>query len=232
MSQKLVAHSSDLKRLRDEGFNLQIVGAHVLIREVPYVNGSKEIKRGVLVSTLNLAQDVTIKPDTHVATFIGECPCDRNGNRLDNIIIESQRKCLTQGVEIDFTFSSKPTHGHGYADYYEKLTTYVRILSNEAKAVDSSVTAKTFPVIALDDQSSPFKYLDTASSRAGIEALSLKLAKPKIAIVGLGERAPTFWTWSPRRRSARFICLTMTDSASTTPFAAQGLLGSKTLGRT
>jgi hypothetical protein len=37
-----------------------------------------------------------------------------------------------------------------------------------------------------DEESSPFKYRDTASSRAGIDGLSSKLAAPKVAIVGLG----------------------------------------------
>jgi hypothetical protein len=67
------------------------------------------------------------------------------------------------------------------------MTTYAKSLMHPAQAIDPNVKAQVFPVIAADaDEDSPFKYFDTSSSRAGIDALSSKLAMPKIAIVGLG----------------------------------------------
>ena len=48
------------------------------------------------------------------------------------------------------------------------------------------MTANVFPVVPVDDVDTPFKYSDTASSRAGIDAIATKLALPRIAIVGLG----------------------------------------------
>lgn len=186
MSQKLVDRSSDLKRLRDEGFDLKVVGTHLLIRAVPYVNKDKEIRRGTLVSVLELQQDRTKKPDDHVARFAGERPCDVRGHPLQ-IIIGDTREVLAPGIETDFTFSTKPRDGKGYADYYAKMKEYIKILEHEAQAIDPAVKAETFPVILPDDdEPSPFKYRDTASSRAGIDALSPKLAAPRIAIVGLG----------------------------------------------
>ena len=46
--------------------------------------------------------------------------------------------------------------------------------------------SRTFPVIELDEEESVFCYADTASSRAGITAITEKLALEKVAIVGLG----------------------------------------------
>ncbi len=186
MSQKLVDRSPDLKRLRDEGLDLKVVGTHLLIRSVPYVNKDKQIRRGTLVSVLELHQDRTKKPDDHVARFVGERPCDVRGNPLQ-IIIGENRESLAPGVETDFTFSTKPRDGKGYADYYAKMKEYIKILEHEAQAIDPMVRSETFPVILPDDdERSPFKYRDTASSRAGIDALSPKLMIPRIAIVGLG----------------------------------------------
>lgn len=187
MSQKLVDRSPDLKRLRDEGFDLKIAhGKYLLIGSIPYVTAAKTVKRGTLVSDLEFQQDRIKKPDDHVAHFIGECPCDMGGKSLDNIIIGRARETIAPGIETDFTFSSKPKPP-GYPDYYSKMTTYIKVLLHQAQAIDPTADAKTFPVILPDaEDDSPFNYRDTASSRAGLDALNPKLAAPKIALVGLG----------------------------------------------
>ena len=69
MSQSLISRSRDLKRLRDEGYDLEIRSGYLLVKDVPYVNSRREVKRGILVSTLTLAGDVTTTPDNHVAYF-------------------------------------------------------------------------------------------------------------------------------------------------------------------
>ena len=66
------------------------------------------------------------------------------------------------------------------------MTTYARILSAPAISIDSSVTATPFPPVSTEDDDSVFCYRDTASSRAGIAAVTRKLELGKIGIVGLG----------------------------------------------
>lgn len=185
MSQQLISHSPDLKQLRDEGLEIEIKGGYLLIHQIPYVNTSKEIRRGTLISTLDLAdQKRTVRPRTHVMFFIGECPCDIDGTPIQSIINASRNSVIGKGLEINFTFSSKPSTG--YDDYYQKVTTYVKILSNPAKAIDSSVSEKTFKVIKSDIEDSVFHYMDTNSSRANIEKINSKLKGQNIAIIGLG----------------------------------------------
>jgi hypothetical protein len=184
MSRQLISRSEDLRRLRDDGYEVEVHRAHLLVRHVPYVNSSREVKYGILVSTLSLAGDVTTRPDTHVTTFVGEAPCDRHGNVLTKILNSSDRQKLAEGLSIDHTFSSKPAAG--YSNYYDKMTTYITILSSQAQAIDPTVTAQTFGVIEDTDPDSVFKYVDTASSRAGIAAITEKLRIGKVAIVGLG----------------------------------------------
>ena len=47
MSPGPFSHSSDLKRLRDEGYFVQIRGGLLVLREVPYVNERREVLTGL-----------------------------------------------------------------------------------------------------------------------------------------------------------------------------------------
>ena len=184
MSQRLIDHSPDLKQLRDEGYDLEIRENLLLLKNVPYVNSDKQVKYGMLVSELSVSGEKTAKPDTHALYFAGEYPCNRNGEKVTQIVNSEQHKTLGKDIVVDYFFSSKPAIG--YKDYYEKMTTYVAILSGPAQHLDPSVTAKTFPVVQPEAEESVFNYFDTASSRAGISAVSAKLALGRVAIVGLG----------------------------------------------
>ncbi|MGD0165607.1 MAG: ThiF family adenylyltransferase [Candidatus Sulfotelmatobacter sp.] len=189
MSQRPISRSTDLMRLRNEGYDLEIRSDHLLVKDVPYVAADRVVKRGILVMPLKLAGDVTVKPDNHVAHFIGEFPCRADGRLIDTIgNVSNGRTKLGEGVEIDQTFSAKPMPSGAYDNYYDKVTQYVTILSGYAQKVEPGVNAKTSrPVAAAGDEETVFKYIDTASTRAEIGAVTAKLAAvQKIAIVGLG----------------------------------------------
>lgn len=185
MSQQLISLNSDLKKLRDDGLEVQVRHGYLLITNVPYVTSNKEVKRGTLVSELTMAGgNKTVKPSTHVVHFAGEHPCNKDGTPIPNLVNASNAQSLAEGVTINHTFSSKPPQG--YADYYEKMTTYIAIVSGPVGSIDYTATAKTFKVIETSEEESVFKYLDTNSSRAEINIISDKLNGHKIGIVGLG----------------------------------------------
>lgn len=183
MSRALINRNPDLRRLQDDGYDIRIVAQH-LAMDVPYVNSRREVRRGTLVSTLALNADMTMRPDNHVMMFAGEHPCDQHGAELARIKHASNRQVIAEGLTVEYSFSSKPTDG--YADYYEKMTTYANILWGPAHAIDPRCTPRTYPVLLADDDESVFLYLDTASSRAGITGVNAKLAMPKLAIIGIG----------------------------------------------
>ncbi len=186
MSPQLIDRNPDLKRLRDEGYDVRIVGGYVVVRDVPYLNSRKEIQRGVLASTLTLAGNVTTRPDTHVALFAGEYPHHATGQPIERIRHSDSTVQIGEGLKVNLSFSAKPQPNGYYANYYEKMSTYVDILSGPVQTLDPLVTAKTFPVLREDGGESVFKYVDTASSRAEITAITQKLAGKTVAIVGLG----------------------------------------------
>lgn len=163
------------------------MAGHLVITHIPYVTTTLDVRYGTLISELTLSGDVTTRPESHVAHFSGERPCDRTGRPLSRIILGGlMSHPVTDDLVIDYTFSSRPVPAGRYADYYEKMTAYVALLGAEAEAIDPVATARTYQPVADDSDKAVFAYLDTASSRAGIGAAAAKLAVPRVAVVGLG----------------------------------------------
>jgi hypothetical protein len=185
MSQQLINRNPDLKRLRDEGYEVESIGGHLLVHHIPYLNSKKEIKYGVLVSALTLIGNGKIeKPDNHVIEFSGENPCNVDGTLISAIQHSNNPKKLNDRIQIDRSFSNKPPDG--YPNQYEKVKRYAEIISAPAKFLDGSVTEKTFRAIPDSECETVFQYIDTNSSRAQIENINDRVKGHKIAIVGLG----------------------------------------------
>lgn len=181
-----IDRSPDLQRLREDGYNIQITSARFLVvRDVPYVNSRREIAYGVLGSNLDLAGDITARPQDHTAKFVGDYPCDDKGQELAVLRQQSSPFDLGSGLIAQHSFSRKPGRGH-YVDYHEKMTAYIALLGKYAAVIDPNVTARTRRVVEPEDDGSPFNYLDTNSARAEINAITAKLAEEAVAIVGLG----------------------------------------------
>ncbi|HVJ05872.1 MAG TPA: DUF6791 domain-containing protein [Candidatus Saccharimonadales bacterium] len=132
MSQRPINRSADLRRLRQEGFDLEIRSGYLLVKDVPYVNSSKQVRSGALVMKLVLAGDETSRPDNHVAYFAGEHPCDENGIEIAKIKCGSGEQVMAEGVTTQHWLSAKPKPDDAYPDYYAKVKTYVEILSGPA----------------------------------------------------------------------------------------------------
>ena len=186
MCHTLINRNEDLKRLADEGFEVEVRGSPLLLllKNIPHVASDRTVKRGTLISELTLQGDETLKPGVHDVWFSGDRPCDENGIVLEAIFLSSETKGFGGGVVANHRFSRKPPEG--YSDYYQKMTTYENIISAPARLIDRSATSRTFAIHEVRDNGSVFKYHDTASSRAGIGAATEKLRKSVVAIVGLG----------------------------------------------
>lgn len=185
MSQKLFSRNEDLQRLRTDGYFVQIVDEkYLVLRQVPYVNSRREVALGTLVTSLELAGDITRKPiSDHVVFFDGEFPCDAQGKAM-NLGSAGQRRELAPGLFVTHSFSQKPDGG--YADYHHKMTTYHAMLAAPARVVDPSIKPRQFAAPQDDDPESIFEYPDTASGRSGTAVLAALLRQEVVALVGLG----------------------------------------------
>ena len=182
MSARLIARSPDLKRLQDEGYEIEVRSGFLIVRSVPYVTSGRTVALGTVVTDLALNDDITQKPRDHQVWFAGEQPCHATGAPILALGPQQCRHTLCEGVVVDFRFSAKAD----YPDYHAKITQYDEILSNPARSLKPDVTARTFRPIEACEEDSVFLYADSATSRAGIVPASMKLAIRKIAIVGLG----------------------------------------------
>lgn len=184
MSRLRESPSPDLARLVAEGYEVSIRHGHLVISNVPYLNADGEIAKGEVLSELNVSGDTTVAPEPHTVYFTG-VPHKAAGVPVDEIIAATGIQEPIPGLFTDSYLSTKPASGH-YADYYEKITQYVRVIVGHARTVDPRATARTFRPIETEDDESPFVYLDSASARAGISTLSMRLATGPIGIIGLG----------------------------------------------
>lgn len=186
MYQNLISHNQDLKRLRDEGYEIEIKESYLLIHSVPYLDSTKTIKYGTLVTELSISGDKIDKPKNHVLHFFGELPCNIDGSQIVQLNHPSNlgTRKLSDSITVNRSFSNRPKQGLN--DYYEKITHYLRIICAPAEHLDTSVTAKTYRIIESYNEESVFNYLDTNSSRAEIIQISNKLRNQKIGIVGVG----------------------------------------------
>lgn len=186
MSLRPIVLDPELKRLQDEGYEVEVRNGHLLVHSVPYVNAHRAVMRGTVVTILNGNVGELGPPGEHQVWFVGEYPCHHTGDQIDGIRCSSGSYPLWPGFEAQHHFSCKPDGATNYPDYYSKVKSYVTIISNEAKEIDPDATPCTYNVIVSTEEDSVFKYWDSASSRSNILTVSAKLAMGKVAIIGLG----------------------------------------------
>lgn len=177
-------HSPDLAALAHDAYELEITpGGHLLVKQVPLRTAEGGVAFGTLVIRLEMNGDVTVNPVAdHAARFIGPVPCDSSGQPLT--FATPSHEVLEPDLISDFVLSARPDPP--YADYHAKVTAYVRLIEPHARLLDSNVSAQTGRPCLVQSDDWPFEYVDTASGRAGIGAMSARLTGQNIAIVGLG----------------------------------------------
>jgi hypothetical protein len=184
MSHPLISRNADLQKLVDDGFEVEIIGGHLVIRSVPYLNAAGQVRRGVMVCQLHVTADITQPITQHVVNWTGDFPHDEMGRPLEKLRHGEAATSITDNLVTKFSFSNKPPEG--YRDHYELVTTYVANISGPVQHVDENAKAQTWRVVENHDPESVFMFADTASSRAGITAVTRKLQTGPVAIVGLG----------------------------------------------
>lgn len=180
----LVDHSADLRRLIEEGYDLEVRDGNLLVHHVPYVNAQGQVDYCILVSELTTNGESTLAPGQHTIWVVGGVPHDHHGNVV-LIVYDRNPHDFGRDLIASCGMSGKPK-GRMPIDYYEKISNYVNILSRYARAIDSSTTHTNYPARETINDETIFRYHDAATSRSGLSAITAKLRLSKIAIVGLG----------------------------------------------
>jgi hypothetical protein len=184
MSTSPFVRDPSTRRLLDDGYDLALIGNHLIVKRVPYVTTEKVVAYGCLAYPITLSgHEIKDESGDHRIWFIGDQPCDQDGRPLPGPSAEV--RAITPSLSASYMISSKPKSG-SYPNQYDKVTSYVRIVSHPAIALDISVTATPGAAWQEVEDDLPFVYRDTASSRAGLAVLNSKFRGHKIGIVGVG----------------------------------------------
>jgi hypothetical protein len=188
MFHELVSHNDDIRRLLEKGYAVSFNSNMLLIRDIPYLDGEKKLRIGALLSKLKFIDQYRVQQEDHQVYFAGSPPHEVTGQAIANlgggpVSIPLDASC--SDVVIERSFSNKPIAGNGYADLFEKIESYVRIISGPAILLFGA-NPFTFRVVESPEEDSVFKFRDTLTSRAEISDLSRLLADDVVAVIGLG----------------------------------------------
>ena len=178
--------SPDIEHLIKDGLSVRVTAQYLVITDIPYLANDKTVKRnGMIASALDRNKDgFAARPHDHTINFFGDgLPCDSAGQPLDI-------KCSDGTFMIDnqraLACCSRHKKGGDYADFYEKMTSYISYISAPAVKIDGSTTFRLFKSPIDESEDSVFVYGDSATARNGTGDLSTRLMRQKVAIIGLG----------------------------------------------
>lgn len=234
MFQKLVNHNDDIRRLVEKGYAVSFDSNHLVIRDIPYLDSNRQLQLGAIVTKLVFVDQEQVTQDDHQIFFAGSVPHNLDGTAIPNLgggSAQCQLSEASSDVIVQRSFSNKPRSSGKFQDFFEKIESYVGIISGPATELYNA-TPYTFRVIDEAVSDSVFKFQDTLTSRAEITDLSTKFKDDVIAVIGLGGTGAyilDFLVKTPVREIRAFDLDTFHVH---TAFRSPGKLDSAELGKT
>ncbi len=194
MSSSPIDRSPDLKALSATGYPLELRGAYLVVKNVPYLQDTAgRLGRADMVMSVEFPEGTATPPGDHTVWWTGKPPF-----RADGTSMETDLSCgawpegqdIGEGLTAYMQWSRKPlTNGEmrAYVDYEEKVETYVAEVAGQADirypgVLDAAKTGEP-PAVVLHSR---FKYLDTNTYRYGLKGIEHRLEDEIVAIVGVG----------------------------------------------
>jgi hypothetical protein len=188
MFHKLVSHNDDLKRLFDEGYAVSVDSNYLVVRDIPYLDSDRKLQWGAIVTKLVFTNENNVTQDDHQILFAGSHPHNLDGSQILNLAGGSHSLALSDAckdVVVERSFSNKPLPAGKFQDFYQKIESYVRIISGPAIELHNA-SPFTHRVVEEVKPDAIFKFQDTLTSRAEITDLSAKFNNDRVAVIGLG----------------------------------------------
>lgn len=187
MFHQLVNHNQDLRRLLEKGYAVAIDSGYLIIRDIPYLDDQKQLQRAAFVAKLEFVDKLTVKQDDHQIWFSGSVPHGLDGKPIPNLAGGPTTLPLgeaSKDVVVQRRFSNKPRATGVFADFFDKIESYLTIIAGPAMEMYNA-NPYTFHTVEKMSES-VFKLHDTLTSRAEIMDLSAKFAHDIVAIIGTG----------------------------------------------
>jgi molybdopterin/thiamine biosynthesis adenylyltransferase len=186
--EKLASHNPDVKRLIEKGYALAVDTNCLVVRDIPYLGADRSLQWGALVAKLEFVDQQRVTQPDHQVWFAGGIPHNLDGTPVGNLAGGPAQVSLSprcSDVVVQRSFSNKPRDTGRYADFFDKIDSYVSIISGPAIELHH-VTPYTFRVVEAEEQGSVFKFCDTLTTLAEISDLSARFHDDIVAVVGLG----------------------------------------------
>ena len=188
MFQKLVNHNDDLRRLVEKGYAVAFDTNHLVVRDIPYLDSENKLQVGAIVAKLEFIDQERVTQTDHQVFFAGSVPCGLDRKSILNLGGGPTQLTLSEAskdVVVERSFSNKPKNTGKFLDFFDKIESYVAIISGPAIELHGA-NPYTFRVVEDVASDSVFKFHDTLTSRAEITDLAAKFKDDVIAVIGLG----------------------------------------------
>ena len=143
----------------------------------------------IVTKFVDTGQDRLIQED-HQIFFAGSVPHGLDRKPIPNLGGGPTHLALSKAsndVTVQRSFSNKPTGTGKFRDFFEKIESYVTIISGPAIELHHpDPYPYTFRVVEDGKSDTPFKFRDTLTSRAEIGDLAAKFKDDVIAVIGVG----------------------------------------------
>lgn len=186
--QKLVSRNSDLARLVERGYAVSFDPEYLIVRDIPYLDAAGALQIGAIVAKFDAVNREIVQQDDHQIYFAGSAPYGLDERPVPNLgggDISISLSSEHSDVIVQRSFSNKPKRSGKFANHFEKIESYVTIISGPA-IERYGANPYTFRINETMGADPIFKFQDTLTSRAGIAALNTAFENEKIAIIGLG----------------------------------------------
>jgi hypothetical protein len=174
--------------LVEKGYAVAFDSNCMVIRDIPYLDALRQLQIGAIVTKLVFVDQERVTQDDHQIFFAGSIPHNLDGTPIPNLAGGPTQLVLSEAcsdVVVQRSFSNKPKIAKKFIDFFEKIESYVAIISGPAMELHG-INPYTFSIVKEVVSGSVFKFQDTLTSRAEITELSAKFKDDVIAVIGLG----------------------------------------------
>lgn len=188
MFQKLVNRNPDLGRLVEKGYAVAFDSNCLIVRDIPYLSQEGALAWGALVAKLIFVDRESVEQDDHQVYFAGGHPHGLDGQPIRNLgggTATIQLSAVHSDVKVERSFSNKPRIAGRFADFFEKIESYVSIIAGPAME-RYAANPFTYRIREAMSEHPVFMFQDTLTSRAQIADLSARLEQDVVAVIGLG----------------------------------------------
>ena len=186
--QKLVSHNEDLAKLVRKGYAVTFDSGWMIIRDVPYLDAQRNLNWGAIATKLVPVDENRVNQEDHTILFAGSAPHELDGSPIANLAAGDHTLTLSEAckdVIVERRFSNKPRATGVFENFYDKIESYVTIISGPAMHL-YGVSPYTFRSVQDNPQPSVFKLQDSLTTKAEISDLSEKFKDEVVAVIGLG----------------------------------------------